>query len=307
MAIENFEVTFSSITVASTESRSVEFGPSNSANTQSWKDNLAILDDDQAFVGFTTTKVTHLEGDGNLPVIGGAANSEYVFTIRSMGDSVDTAFGVDVKTSSGTATLADSDFDSLVQTVNFSGASGETHDVTVIVNGDWNIEADEFFNIDIFNVLPCGTRAIVIDAVLGSTTGIILNDDLAKVSVTGAATNSTVVEGAAGTTKQLKFDISLDRAAETDIFVDYDTIDGTAISTGASQDFLGVVLSPLPTVKIPKGSTKISVSISIVGDATVEADEEFTFRISNARAVLGGGSLQTIQTSDATGTIVNDD
>ena len=79
---------------------------------------------------------------------------------------------------------------------------------------------------------------------LGATTGIIVNDDLANVSIATATTNTTVSEGGAGTNNALKFVISIDRAADTDIYVDYDTIDGTAISTGASQDYLGVVLTP---------------------------------------------------------------
>ena len=134
-----------------------------------------------------------------------------------------------------------------------------------------------------------------------------VNDDFANVSAAAATANSTVAEGAAGTNNSLSFVISLDRAADTDIYVDYDTIDGTAISTGATQDYLGVVLLPLPTVKIPKGSTQVTVSVLIVGDNAVEPDEDFIFRISNARAVPTGGSPQTIGTSDATGTIVNDD
>ena len=108
------------------------------------------------------------------------------------------------------------------------------------------------------------------------------------ISIAGA----TVTEGSAGTST-LTFPVTLSAASPQQVTVAYATADGTAT---APTDYTAAN----GTLTFKAGEKAKTVSVSVVGDTLVEADETLT-------VTLSGAVNATVATSRATGTITNDD
>ncbi len=106
--------------------------------------------------------------------------------------------------------------------------------------------------------------------------------------------NVSTTEGAAGTTKALRFTIKLNKASTTSISVKYATQNGTAV---AGTDYV----AKSGTVTFSAGQTSKAVDISIKGDSTKESNETFKLVLSAPT------SPYTLLVGSATGTIMNDD
>ncbi len=104
--------------------------------------------------------------------------------------------------------------------------------------------------------------------------------------------NASLVEGSSGTAN-LAFTVTLSKASTTSVSVGYATANGTAT---AGSDYL----AGSGTITFAPGEKAKSVTVGVVGDTIVEADETFTVKLS---AVSGA----TISRATATGTIRNDD
>ncbi|MEL4896728.1 Calx-beta domain-containing protein, partial [Crocosphaera sp. Alani8] len=165
-------------------------------------------------------------------------------------------------------------------TVSF--APGQTSQSIVInIIDDQVVEADETFTVNLSN--PVG--ATITD---GTGIGTIVNDDVApppELSI-----NDVTVNEGDGTAT---FTVSLSSANDSEVTVDFNTVDGTAI---AGSDYTG----SNSTVSFAPGQTSQSIVINITDDQVVEADETFTVNLSNA---VGA----TITDGTGVGTIVNDD
>lgn len=111
---------------------------------------------------------------------------------------------------------------------------------------------------------------------------------------TVSVANTSVREGAKGSMSSLNFAVSLSYPAAMPVTVAYTTRDGSA--TVGDKDFRsasgGITFAPGETSKI--------VSVPVIGDDTLEADETMTLLLSNA-------TNASILRSTATGTIVNDE
>jgi beta-glucanase (GH16 family) len=94
-------------------------------------------------------------------------------------------------------------------------------------------------------------------------------------------------------TSTATFKVSMSRAFEQAVTVDFATADGTA---GAPSDYI----AKTGTVTIPAKSTEVSIDITVVGDTLKEADETFSVVLSNPKNA-------TIATGTGTATIRNDD
>jgi beta-glucanase (GH16 family) len=94
-------------------------------------------------------------------------------------------------------------------------------------------------------------------------------------------------------TSTATFKVSLSRAFEQDVTVDFATSDGTA---GAPSDYI----AKTGTLTIPAKNTEGSIQITVVGDTLKEADETFSVTLSNPKNA-------TIATGVGTATIRNDD
>jgi chitodextrinase len=104
--------------------------------------------------------------------------------------------------------------------------------------------------------------------------------------------DASVQEGNAGTTP-LTFTVTLSQAATGPVTVHYATADGTAT---AGSDYT----AGSGTVTFAAGEISKVISVSIIGDTLVEANETFSVALSAA-------SGATIAHATATGTIINDD
>jgi hypothetical protein len=112
--------------------------------------------------------------------------------------------------------------------------------------------------------------------------------------------NPSVLEGDSGDLNQLVFTLSLDKAADTDLTVDYATADGTATTGGATDDY--TPSTDMLTIKA--GETSAEVTIYVTGDDEVESHEILTLEITNIR---GPGLENSVTSLTGTGTITNDE
>ena len=102
----------------------------------------------------------------------------------------------------------------------------------------------------------------------------------------------TTREGDSGTT-DLTFAVTLSPASDMDVTVSYATADGTAT---AGTDYRAAS----GELRFAPGETELTISVPVLGDLRPEADETFTL-------TLGSPVNAKVVSSEATGTIVNDD
>lgn len=114
----------------------------------------------------------------------------------------------------------------------------------------------------------------------------------APVQPTISISDATVNEGNGGTTSAT-FNVTLSSASTQTISVNYATANGTA---GSPSDYVGAS----GTVTFAPGQTSQPISIQVVGDTTVEANENFFVNLS---APVNA----TLADSQGLGTIINDD
>jgi hypothetical protein len=106
--------------------------------------------------------------------------------------------------------------------------------------------------------------------------------------------DAAVKEGKLGSTSSIVLTITLSDAPLSTVTVDYGTAPGTATP--------GVDYLPISgTLSFPTGVSRKTLTVTVIGDKTREANETFFVNLSNpsANAYLGDGQ--------AIGTILNDD
>lgn len=181
----------------------------------------------------------------------------------------------------GTATAAGGDYQATNGTAAIPPGSTQTF-VTVLVNGDTQLEPQESFSFrigDFVEAFPVTTNA----------TGTILPDDGPFIS----ATPVSVYEGNSGTTI-MQIPIVLSQVSTGAVTFDYYTVNGSA-TTPADYYFTNVAAT------IPAGSLSVTATVTVVGDTTTENDETFILAISN----VVGATFQSV--SSWSMTVVNDD
>ncbi len=176
---------------------------------------------------------------------------------------------------------AGSDFIAPAAGAEITFAPGETRRmIEVGVRGDRSIETDETFSL----VLAEPVHAMIAE---GSATGRILNDDTAI-----RVADATVIEGAAGYSR-LEFVVSLDYVSAESALISVGVIAGTATE---GTDFVPVYYAE-PLIFAP-GETSKTITVQVLGDKAIEADETLSLVFSSDQRVVRG---------TATGTIRNDD
>ncbi len=156
--------------------------------------------------------------------------------VVSVDNAIDGGFQIDSTVNDRTATTADGDYVDNDATLTFVGGAGEFQTITVVVNGDNTVEADETFSVALGAIsnLMAGINPAAI-TVAGSPQGAtIVNDDTATVTL--APISAVATEGAAGTTTTLTYSVTLDVAVQGGFRVAYATNDGTA--TTADGDYV---------------------------------------------------------------------
>jgi gliding motility-associated-like protein len=128
-----------------------------------------------------------------------------------------------------------------------------------------------------------------------SRTGTITDDDEAFISINNVSMN----EGNDGT-QTYTFNVTLDKAVDQNVTVDFATADGTAIE--AENDYDG----NSGTLDFTGAEGQVlTVPVIINGDLIVEDDEIFTVILDNL--VVEGERKVSISTGTGTGTLLNDD
>jgi hypothetical protein len=232
---------------------------------------VGTITDDDALPALTVADTSVLEGNSGTAAL--------VFTV-SLSPASGQAVAVNYATANGTAT-AGSDYAAASGTLTF--AAGETaKTVTVLVTGDAVVELNETLTI----ALTAPTAATLGD---DTAIGSITNDDLPSLSISAAV---SVAEGNAGTTPAT-FTVALSAASGQTVTVNYATGGGTAT---AAADYTAAS----GTLTFLSGELSKTVTVDVLGDTTLEANETFVVTLSNASAA-------TIGTGSGTGTITNDD
>ncbi len=210
---------------------------------------------------------------------GNSGSTNLVFTLTASSAS-DADITVNYETTAGTATANTDYTETSGSVVVLAGRTSATIEIPVI--GDTVFEGDETLTLTL-------TAATGADLGTLTATGTILNDD-SKPSVSIA--DASVVEGNSGQTN-LVFTLTASNTSDADITVTYATSDGTATAGSDYVDTSG-------SVDIPSGSTSVTITVPVKGDADIEDDETLSVTLSAATGA-------TLDTTSATGTILNDD
>jgi Ca2+-binding RTX toxin-like protein len=229
-------------------------------------------------VAFESGPATEGTGTGGTP---------YLFTITRSGD-VSGASSVSYAVQGGTATANDF-VGGVLPAGSVSFAAGETSKTIAIdVNGDVTFEADETFQLVLFNA----SGATIAN---GSTGDIVIVNDDALPIVSIVPTDAQVTEGDSGITL---YSFTVTRTgADTSMT----TVVDWAVAGGDmdAADFAGGVL-PAGQITFAPGETSKIISVPISGDTRFEANETLQVQLTGITGATGG--TLTAQT-----TILNDD
>ncbi|CAN5409820.1 hypothetical protein BH23VER1_BH23VER1_02010 [soil metagenome] len=236
---------------------------------------LTILNDDSATLSIGG--LTEDEGNGG---------SRTIFLPVTLSAPVDIAVSVDATTAPGTAT-APEDYQAATVPLTFAAGATGVMNVPVTVIGDLVVELDESFFVNLGN-LASGGRAVTI-AVAQGVVGL-RNDDAFTLTIADAS--------AAESSGTLAFTVTLDRAVDAPVTVDFSTNDDTATAgsdytaTSGSLTFAG------------NANETRTINVTILNDGNVEPDETFFVDLNNLGSSGRSGSIAD---SRGVGTILNDD
>ncbi len=234
-----------------------------------------------------------ISNDDTLPVLsidspsvneGDSGSTSMVFTVR-----LSAAYSQDVTVDyadagTGTATSG-TDYTALTAGTLTIAAGATSGTIPVTVQGDTTSEPDETVAI----ILSNPTNATVSTA---TGTGTIEDNDTLSIS------SPSVDEGDSGST-DLVFTVSLNGSKTTAVTVNYaDAGTGTATS-GTDYD----AVTAGQTLTFAAGTTSQTITVSVTGDITVEADETVVINLSSPSS----GAMLSATASSGTGTISNDD
>jgi hypothetical protein len=210
------------------------------------------------------------------------------FTLTRANDNPNKSVTVNFRIS-GSATNSD-DYNTLDSSVTF--APGETtKTITIEPNNDGIVEETE----SVVLTLLRGTGYNL--DVRGKQARVTIADDINSPPDTQpivSISNLTFAEGNTGTSRKT-FTISLNKASDIDLTVDYATVDGTA---KAGTDYTAVARR---TLVFAAGEVSKQIEVDVASDLEIEPDEAFRVVLSNPTNVT------LAPTAFGTATIVNDD
>ena len=211
----------------------------------------------------------------------------------TLSEPIEVGVQVSFATADGTATSEDNDYQTTSGLLSFAPGT-TTQTLVVPVRGDLRLEDDETFLVQLAD--PVG--AMLAD---GQAVVTITNDDQEPPGL--SINDVSLLEGDAGTTNAV-FTVSLTRPRGqngTDVagtvIVSFATADGTA--TIEDSDYQAVSGQLL----FEDGESTQTVTVAVVGDAAIEADETFFVELSAADGamILVGRGRGTIRNDDQGG------
>ncbi len=233
-----------------------------------------IMDNDPKF---SVDSPTVTEGDS------GSVNLTFEVTLDSTGIS---QYTVDYASSDGSTNgaTAGTDYTAVSGTLTFSpGVTSRT--IAVSVTGDMTNELNETVVLTLSN--PSSGTAIA----TASGTGTITDNDTPGFSIN----SPSVAEGDSSTTN-LTFTVTLRPAPAATATVTW--AEGTGGTATSGTDYTAITGG---TLTFAAGTTTQTITVTVTGDTTHEADETVIITLSNASAGTN------ITTASGTGTITNDD
>ena len=240
--------------------------------------DLAIAYDPAVFTAANFVRGPLLDGFGFTAPIVNTATPGILRVTMSTAAGPDLAFGT-----SGVVFQFDA-------TIAAEAAEGVSR-INLLQNYESTSTGIEDNNIDPLTLVPAPTNADN-DPVDGLLTVAPL---MAELSI--SATDAAKAEGQTGSSA-FTFTVTRTGSSSGTASVQY-TVTGTGANSADAADFGGTL--PSGQVTFAAGETSRTVTISVPGDATVEADEQFS-------VTLSGASTPTqIATATAVGTILNDD
>ncbi|MDT0621043.1 gliding motility-associated C-terminal domain-containing protein [Croceitalea vernalis] len=250
-------------------------------------DNQALVNiESEDLDAISINSVTQAEGD--------AGSVNYVFTVSVDGGvpaSNDITFTYD--SADGTATTADSDYEAELAESGAILTGQVSTSFNIEVNGDTEVEADEFFRVNLSNPI----NAIINN---GQGIGTIENDDQDFISIGDVTLN----EGDSGITS-FDFVVSIDGGgnAINEIEFTYSTQNGTAEIVDG--DYNQVITG---SGKINVGDNTTTLSITVNGDLKVEGTESFEVNLTGAvgAGITGGQGIGTILNDDSAALTIAD-
>ena len=217
---------------------------------------------------------------------GDSGSTSMAFTVRLSASSASEVTVNYADAGTGTATSG-TDYDAVTAgTLTFSPGT-RSQAITVTVQGDITVEADETVVIE----LSSPSSGATLSTTASSGTGTISNDDTLP---TLSIDSPTVNEGDSGSTSMV-FTVTLSAAYSQAVTVGYaDAGTGTATS---GTDYTAVTAG---TLTFAAGTTSQTITVSVTGDTTSEPDETVAISLSNP-------TNATVSTATGTGTIADND
>ncbi|MCG8460776.1 MAG: hypothetical protein MI919_31210, partial [Holophagales bacterium] len=225
---------------------------------------------------------------------GESGTTLFTFTVTLSG-SLAGGFTVGYSTQDQTATTANADYIAASGTLTFSGTDGEQRTLVVSVEGDARVEDDEAF------LVVLGTpssAAVTVDDDTGL--GTIFNDDTAALSID----DPSILEGDGGMSG-LTFTVTSTSQVDGGFRVDFGSSDFTA--TAADADYEPATGSL--TFAGADGEQQ-TITVQVLGDTTVEADEQFRVQLINPSrpgiTIPDGTGFGRIRNDDTATLVVGD-
>ncbi|MGI0486316.1 Calx-beta domain-containing protein [Pantanalinema rosaneae CENA516] len=225
---------------------------------------------------------------------GNSGTTAFTFTV-ALSTSPTQPVTVNYSTNDGTATLLDNDYQDNDGTLTFLPGGPLTQTVTVLVNGDTQLEPTETFTVS----LNSATNALI-NPTANVAVGTIVNDEL--VYTLTASDSLTVLEGNSGSTLRTfvinrlgvttqASTLNFDLAGSATLGTDYTLVGITGSGVSVSGN----------TIQFAAGATSAVITLAIQGDTQIENDETILLTIADP------ANLAAIVGSPISTTIVNDD
>ncbi|WP_411883852.1 beta strand repeat-containing protein [Polaromonas sp. YR568] len=266
--------------------------------------SLVLSSPTGGILGTASAVATIVDNEGALFSIAGTATGvsfsegvgTYTFTVNRSGLTTGAATVV-VNSTGGTATPGTggtNDYNAIVnQTLSF--AAGETSKtVTVTVNEDLLVEGNETFSLQ----LSSASAGALIDPANASVTATIQDNEVAVISMDGAAAGLAFSEGAGTVT----FSLTRSGLTTNAVTVVVQTTGGTATPGSAGSNDYNAIVNQ--TISFAAGETSKTVTVTVNEDTLVEGNETFNLQLSapSAGAIINGASASitaTIQDNEA--------
>jgi Ca2+-binding RTX toxin-like protein len=283
--------------------------------------STTITNDDAATVSITGMSVAE----------GGVGDNPMLTFVVTLNNDVDTSVTADIADTPVTATVG-TDYVDPSGMVSFTGTAG-TQDINVTINGDFDIETDETFDIVLSNLMASGRNVTFVGGMLTeSATGTITNDELdfgdAPDGPSFAPPNTYPTLLANNGARHLQqAGVTLRLGATVDAEVDGQP-SADALGDGSDEDGVLFVTDINRTDNLPSAAT-VNVEVATAGaggiltawidfnrdgDFTdsgekiiddlnvVDGTNEVTFVIPSGAASVAGTTFARFRISDATGT-----